>query len=317
MNYSIELNAVLRSAPLLFALWAYPASAAEHGHDHAGHATASASGDGQAKRHGTGKAIPWTQYPTLKIMMSGEGMARKEVTLLPRNIAPASVEAYASDLNAPNAHRQLPYDLVVAKLERSASGGFYWLSAREESAERVTVATTVYYLSERGSKNPTTMFMQQKNALEIIPQPFPREHSRYRSNEDWRFLVRFNSQPLTQQKVSLVTQNGSKQELVSDAQGVVTVHLPDDFKAGAAQQEAGGHSHGRKSSDFVLAVEHADAGKTYLTGFNSSYGPDAYDQRSLAMGLGFMLLGMVGAVPLLRQRKAGKKAAGQKSGEEI
>lgn len=45
-----------------------------------------------------------------------------------------------------------------------------------------------------------------------------------------------------------------------------------------------------------------------MTAFNASYGPDAFDQRSMAMGLGFTLLGMMGAVPLLRQRKAANKA---------
>ena len=61
------------------------------------------------------------------------------------------------------------------------------------------------------------------------------------------------------------------------------------------------------SSYWLQSMQHA--GKTYLTGFNNSYGPDAFDQRSLAAGLGFMLLGMMGAAPLLRNRKMAKKAA--------
>jgi len=67
----------------------------------------------------------------------------------------------------------------------------------------------------------------------------------------------------------------------------------------------------------VLATEHAEGGKTYLTGFNSSYGPDAFDQRSLAMGLGFTLLGMMGAVPLLRQRKAATKATADQAADAV
>jgi len=260
-------------------------------------------------KHSMRDAVLWTAYPRLKIMMGGENRAQREVTLLPKNIAPNSIDAYSSNIKSPDAHRQLPYDLVTAKLGKSATGGFYWLSAREDQADKVTVASTVYYMSERGSKNPTVMFMQQKNALEIIPQPFPREHSRYRASEDWKFLVRFNSQPLVQQKVNMVTQNGSKIELLSDAQGIVTVHMPDDFKAMDEQRQDGGHNHGRRTSEFVLATEYADAGKTYLTGFNNSYGPDAFDQRSLVAGLGFMLLGMMGAAPLLRNRKVAKKAA--------
>jgi len=277
--------------------------------EHATHGDGHAGTGAKEKKHSMRDAVLWTVYPRLKIMMGGENRAQREVTLLPKNVVPNSIDAYSSNIKSPDAHRQLPYDLVTAKLGKSATGGFYWLSAREDQADKVTVASTVYYMSERGSKNPTAMFMQQKNALEIIPQPFPREHSRYRANEDWKFLVRFNSQLLAKQKVNMVTQNGSKIELLSDAQGIVTVQIPDDFKAIEVQKNTGGHNHGRRSSEFVLATEYVHAGKTYLTGFNNSYGPDAFDQRSLAAGLGFMFLGMIGAVPLLRNRKVAKNTA--------
>lgn len=302
------LRVVMVALPLLLISLGISANAgpqperAKHGDRHAGMEL-------NEKKHSMRDTVLWTNYPRLKIMMGGESRAQREVTLLPKNVVPNSIDAYSSNIKSPDAHRQLPYDLVTAKLGKSATGGFYWLSAREDQADKVTVASTVYYMSERGSKNPTAMFMQQKNALEIIPQPFPREHSRYRANEDWKFLVRFNSQPLAKQKVNVVTQNGSKIELLSDAQGIVTVHIPDDFKAIEVQKHTGGHNHGRRSSEFVLATEYAHAGKTYLTGFNNSYGPDAFDQRSLAAGLGFMFLGMIGAAPLLRNRRVAKKTA--------
>ena len=171
----------------------------------------------------------------------------------------------------------------------------------------VRVASTVYFSNERGAKDPTEMFMLQKNALEIIPQPYPREHSSYRANEDWKFLVRFNGKPLAGQSVYLETSNGSMSEFVTDAQGVVTLHLPNDFKAEESNKPASGHNHGRRGAELVLGTEYDDGGKTYLTAFNSSYGPDAFDKRSLGMGLGFSLLGMIGAVPLLRNRKGEQK----------
>ena len=205
------------------------------------------------------------------------------------------------------AYRQLALDMAGAKLDKPANGGFHWLSAREEQADKVLVASTVYYYGERGAKNPTEMFLLQKHELEIIPQPFPREHSRYRAGESWKFLLRYDGKPLPNQKVVLQTQNGTKSEWLSDAQGVVSVRMPDDFKAEEQQKDAGKHSHGAAGADFVLATEYVEGGKTYLTAFNSSYGKNAYDKRSLAMGLGFTLLGMMGAVPLLRQRKTDKK----------
>ncbi|OIR06560.1 hypothetical protein GALL_111650 [mine drainage metagenome] len=265
---------------------------------------------GGERKRGMRESIMWTRFPRLKVMMGGEGGERKQVKLMPKNIAPSKVDAYSNDVNAASMSRQLPYDLISATLDKPATGGFHWISAREVQADKELVASTVYYMSEHGSKDPTAMFMLQKNALEIIPQPFPREHSRYRANEDWHFLVRFNSKPLAQQKVMLETQNGSKAEFMSDVKGIVTVHFPSDFKSADTQVGMTARSGDRRqSSEFVLATELVEAGKTYLIGFNSNYGPDAFSNRSLALGLGFTFLGMLGATPLLRNRKADKKGA--------
>ncbi len=267
-----------------------------HGHDHA------------AMMQGMGKATAWTLYPTLKARMSGDSRETMKTAVMLQNIVAGSVDAWSNNLKDDNAHRQLAMEMGGAMLDKPASGGFHWLSAREEQGDTVRVASTVYPFGERGAKDPTAMFMQQKHELEIIPQPYPREHSRYRAGEDWKFLVRFNGSPLPGQKVYLETSNGSMAEFVADVQGVVALHVPDDFRAEEESKGAGGHNHGRAGADFVLATEHADGGKTYLTAFNSSYGKNAYDQRSLALGLGFTLLGMLGAAPLLRKRKNGRKS---------
>ena len=294
----MRMNALLMGVLLAAA----PAFAAQDGKP-GGRAPLEMSGghDHAAMMQGMGKPVAWTLYPTLKARMSGESRETMKTAIMPQNIVAGSIDAWSNDLKGEKAHRQLSMEMGGAMLDKPASGGFHWLSAREEQGDAVRVASTVHPFGERGAKDPTAMFMQQKHELEIIPQPFPREHSRYRANEDWKFLVRFNGQPLSGQKVYLETSNGSMSEFVSDAQGVLSIHVPDDFKAEEGNKGAGGHSHGRAGADFVLATEHADGGKTYLTAFNSSYGKNAYDQRSLALGLGFTLLGMLGAVPLLRR----------------
>ena len=261
--------------------------------------------------------MAWTAFPTVKTRVSGEGSGSRLVTVIPQNIVANSIDAYSNNIEDTKGHRQLPLDMAGAKLDKPAAGGFHWLTAHEEQAGQVRVASTVYFFAGSGGQNPTAMFMQQKHELEIIPQPYPREHSRYRANEDWKSLVRFNGKPLPDQKVNLETANGTKAGLVSDAQGVVTWHVPDDFATETAQKASAGHDHGRRSSDFVLAAEHAEGGKSYLTAFNGSYGPDAFDQRSLALGIGFTLLGMIGATPLLRQHKKDKKATGAKPASNV
>lgn len=267
---------------ILLLLLTWPAQAVDHAH------------------HG-GMPHSWTDKPLLK---TKAGESRERVSVVPQNIVADAVDAYSNKLADEAGRRRLPLDMAGAKLDKPASGGFHWLAARDESDGAVRVASTVYYFGERGAENPTHMFMTQKHELEIVPQPYPREHSRYRADEDWKFLVRFQGRPVAGQMLELETQNGTKSAWVSDARGVVTVHLPDDFKAQAEGREAeGGHGMGRPGADFVLAARRTDGGKTYLTAFNAAYGKNAFDQRSIAMGLGFTLLGMAGAVPLLRQRK--------------
>lgn len=277
---------------------ATPPMAMKHGgHDHAA----------MGGMMGMGKPAAWTSYPMLKTRMSGENREQMVITAMPQNIVVNNIDAWSNNLKDENAHRQLVMGMGGAKLDKPSSGGFHWLSAREEQGDKVLVASSVYSFAGSGAKDPTAMFMQQKHELEIIPQPYPREHARYRADEDWKFLVHFNGAPLSEQKILLETQNGTKSEWRSDAQGLVAVHFPDDFKAEDEPGDAGKHSRGMPGSDFVLVAEHVESGKTYLTAFNGSYGKNAFDQRSLAMGLGFTLLGMIGAVPLLRWRKNGQK----------
>lgn len=275
--------------------------------EHAGHAEHAGAG-GAARMNSAGKPAAWTSFPTLKTKTSGASRERRVVTVVAQGMAANRIDAYSNNLEDAQAQRELALEMNGAKLGKVESGGFHWLAAREEQDGMVRVASTVYYSGERGAQNPTAMFMRQKHELEIIPQPYPREHSRYRANEDWQFLVHFNGKPLANHKVLMETANGSKAELASDAQGVIALRIPDDFKEEAPKKAGDSHDHGRRSADLVLAAEHAQGGKTYLTAFNASYGTDAFDQRSLALGLGFTLLGMAGAVPLLRQRKDSKPA---------
>ena len=268
----------------------------------------SAEHDHAAMMQGTERPSAWTLYPVLKIRMSGRDRDSMVVSAVPQKIDADSVSAFSNNFKDENGRRELPLEMAGAKLDKPATGGFHWLSAREERGDEVWVASTVYNFNGSGAKDPTAMFMKQKNELEIIPQPHPREHGRYRADEDWKFLVRYNGQPLAGQKVWLETSNGSMAGFVTDAEGVIRMRLPDDFKPEAEAKVAGGHSHGRRGADFVLATEHAEGGRNYLTAFNSSYGPNAFDQRSLAMGLGFTLMGMLGAAPLLRKRKTEQKA---------
>jgi len=306
---AILMTVLLVPEPFVHAAEGYARTVVAHGeHGRTGEMRGMHSESGGAMM---AMSMSWTDYPLLKTRMSGEDREQRQTTVVQKNIAAGSVDAWSNNLKDVNAHRHLPLGMAGALLDKPETGGYHWLSAREEQAGRVLVASTVYMFGERNAQDPTAMFMQQKHELEIIPNPYPREHSRYRADEIRKFVVHFIGKPLANQKVVLVTQNGSRSEWTTDSTGAVALRLPDDFKPEADKKEPAERRGGMQGmmgmqaqgSEFVLATEYAKDGKTYVTTFNNSYSKNAYDKRSLAMGLGFTLLGMIGAMPLLRTRK--------------
>ena len=62
-----------------------------------------------------------------------------------------------------------------------------------------------------------------------------------------------------------------------------------------------------RAGQFVLAAEHDDGGKRYLTAFNYAYAADAARGKNLMAGAGFGVFGMLLATPLLRRKKVENK----------
>lgn len=187
------------------------------------------------------------------------------------------------------------------KAAAGSVGNYHWLQATEVSEAGIVTASTVHYFSNPGPA-PTAMLHLPKADLEIVPQPLPREHWRYRAGETWKFLVRFRNQPLKTADVHMETSGGTRQTFKTDAQGIVQVAFPDDL---SHETHRGGHDHGRRTQNrFVLAVSLDEAdGRHYLTAFNHIYEPSADHGHNLLAGLGFLGLGGLFAVPLIIRRK--------------
>ena len=245
----------------------------------------------------------WTKYPLITPMMGRPG-DRAAATLAVNNLQPAELEVFAAEGPADSLHRRIPVDPSGTRIEAVTPkiGNYHWVSAREEAAGAVTVATTTYPFGNPGEA-PTRMLLQKKNELEIIPQPLPREHGAWRESEKWDFLLRFNGQPLANKTVKMETEFGTRTAFVSDEKGRVTVLFPRDFKPAEKKPEAGGHDHGPRRAKFVLAAEHDDGGRHYLTAFNYTYSADAERGKSLLAGVAFGVFGMLLAAPLLRRKK--------------
>ncbi len=290
----IALSALLGGSALA-ALAAHGPAADHRVHDHLQHTPAS----GAASRP---RASTWTTLPMLVAGRTPPG-DRSLARFVPINLQAAAVVVYAPHANAAGARIEIPTGTEGAKFRApKGRGNYYWVCAHEQRQGVVVTASTVRYFSNPGPA-PTELLKRSKGELEVVPQPLPREHAYYRAGEQWPFLVRYRGQPLAGATVRLETEHGTHATFTTDERGLARVAFPLDFKNKGPSAERGHAGHGPPRAAFVLAVEHRDGNRRYLTAFNYVYTPDAYAQKSLWAGLGFALFGMALALPLLRRRK--------------
>lgn len=290
--------------PCVLCLWSM-GTLAQHDHGGAPPPVPSTGGQRPAMR-------AWTMQPLLLPAMA-RGGDRAAAMLRPMGIEATEVQVSAAD--GPVERRRVAYPVGPegARIEAASPmvGNYHWLTARQESAAEVRVASSAWYFSNPGAA-PTELLKQARHELEIVPQPLPREHSGYRESEKWRFLVRWQGQPLGNQPLTLETEFGSRSRYLTDETGIATVLFPRDMVP-VGEGGAGPEGRGPRRAKFVLTTERTgDAdGKRYLTAFNYSYAADPDRERSLAWGAAFGALGMVAATPLLRRRAA--KSNGENS----
>ncbi len=282
-------------------LLAATAALAQHEHHAPPAVSAAAPAATQAARP---TARLWTIQPLLLPGRAARG-ERASALLRPQGIAAQTVTVFAAEGPAERLQVEYPLAPEGARIAPATPkvGNYHWVVAREESAEAVRVASTAWYFGNPGD-SPKELLKLPKHELEIVPDPLPREHGSYRESEKWRFLVRFNGQPLAGQPVTLETEFGSRSTVLTDAAGIATVLFPRDFKP--AEKKAGGgehEGHSPRRAAFVLSTTTEANGRRYLTAFNYTYGQDGDRNRSLGWGAAFGLIGMLAATPLLRRRK--------------
>lgn len=279
------------------ALLAATSALAQHEH----HAPATAGAPATAPPMRPAARI-WTTQPLLLPGRSARG-ERAAALLKPQGIAVTSITVFASDGPAERLKTDYAVETDGAKINAVTPriGNYHWVIAREESAAEVRVASTAWYFGNPGD-SPKDMLKTVKHELEIVPDPLPREHASYRESEKWRFLVRFNGQPLPSQPVTLETEFGSRTTTQTDAAGIATVLFPRDFKPADKKADGSHEGHGPRRAPFVLSTTKEADGRKYLTAFNLTYGQDADRNKSLGWGAAFGVIGMLAATPLLRRR---------------
>lgn len=145
------------------------------------------------------------------------------------------------------------------------------------------------YLRGRPSKNsPTILSNAQKTVFEIVPDPIPRGHYHYFTDQEWSFITRFKDQPVPNLPVVFETNNGSRIETSSDANGRVSIAIPSDFPDLIKGKRD------KRSSDFMLSAEYKNAGVTYQSTLSAEYRINRSNWRSIEWGFAVAGIGVLG-----------------------
>jgi len=159
----------------------------------------------------------------------------------------------------------------------------------------------VYMFGKPSGESPSRIMGFEKAALEIEPAPYTREHWRYLSATQARFLLRYRGAALPNVSVMLKTSNGSNSGLKTDADGMLTVELPEDFSNIKPGQMA------NRPGEFILTARHSDSGNDYITTFSSNYHVNPEHWQSTDMGAAVVVAGMlIGGVVLVSRRRKEK-----------
>lgn len=175
---------------------------------------------------------------------------------------------------------------------------FHLLYAEKSSATGEEVAMRYLYQHGKPSgESPSSLIEYNKAALDIVPAPLTREHQRYTSRQSFHFILRFNGQPLATQPVVLTTSNGSELKGKTDANGRITLQLPDDFS-----DVKPGRSNNRPA-EFVVTSLYEDNGRQYRTTLSAAYYVNPSHWRSTTGGLVAMFAGMATGLVVLRRSR--------------
>lgn len=265
------------------------------------HAQHSAHGGHEAK----GPSAPkWTQNP---VLLASGPRSRTAAKFQAFNMHAMESTAWASfDGHGDEALKAAAQPVTVddngalSFKTGAVKGGYYLVRVMGHGpAGEIATATTIKYFSN-AAPAPRDMLAAVRPGFEIAPDPLPREHGHYRENETWTFHVRMDGKPLAGLPVVLETSNGSTAEFTTTDDGSVDVTFPGDAKEVPKEQ----WNHGNPpASNFVLAVRNGGLLATY----NDKYNRDAFAGKSVWTGVGFAMLGMIAAVPLVRRRKKNKE----------
>ncbi len=214
----------------------------------------------------------------------------------------AQVELWKPDLS------KQPTEIRQGKVVFEGTGVDNYHAIVAKRIDGKLTETAIRYQYGRGQPSghsSTELTAASKTTLEIVPDPIPREHYHYHSDQTWNFIVRFQGLPLANQRVTLKTANGSHLEATTTADGRVALHIPDDFP----HIEAGERD--KRSAEFSISSRYTEADQTYQSTLNAAYrvNPHHWHSSSLGVmvvGIGLLAGGFVGGIGR-RKKNRGKQ----------
>jgi hypothetical protein len=182
------------------------------------------------------------------------------------------------------------------------------IASRQADSLTETAIRYVYMRGKPSGHSPTEVVTSVKSELEIVPSPFPREHSRYQSNQQRHFRLLFNGQPLAGHNVNVETSFGTTFYANSDEAGMLNITIPDDFTDIKV-----GRRNNRPAEWRITAVHNQD-GHSYRTVVSAPYYVDPSHWQPLSWGLltvagGMLVTGMMS----VRRRKIKPARTGRTS----
>ena len=214
----------------------------------------------------------------------------------------AQVELWRPDLTVQ------PTEIEQGKVIFKGTGvdNYHAIVARRTEGNLKEAAIRYHYARGKPSGHSSTeLTAAVKSELEIVPDPIPREHYRYHSDQTWDFILRFNGAPLPGSQVLLKTDHGTEVIATSGADGRVSMHIPDDFPDIVEGERD------KRSAEFTVTAEHAEGEQRYRTTLNAFYRVNPQYWQSTTMGIvvagmGFVAGGFIGGMG--RKQRKGKKS---------
>lgn len=157
-----------------------------------------------------------------------------------------------------------------------------------------------YMRGKPSGESPQKLTAAIKTALEIVPDPIPREHHRYYSRAEAAFIVRYRDQLLANHPVVLQTSNGSSLNGMSDSNGRVVLRIPDDFSNVVPGERD------RRAAELSISTEYQAEGVQYGSTLTAEYRVSPEHWQSKSWGMAVAAIGFVFGGFLTRRVARGK-----------